>query len=409
MNRVRVMDVVTSSLSLRLFEGRTEYFAGKGYEAAVASSAGDELRKMEREGVRTVAVEMAREISPLRDVVSLWRLARVMRRLRPTITNVGTPKAGLLGGLAALLSGVRCRYYTLYGLRCETTTGWKRKVLIAAESVACACAHRVICVSESLRQKAMALGVVDAGRAVVLGSGSCAGVDAKRFAPTEEVLRRAGEIRHSLGIPADAPVIGFVGRLTKDKGISELVEAYVKMRKNIPDLRLLLVGEREEGDPLPARTVWLLNNERGILRTGFVQDAADYYHAMDVLALPTYREGFPTVVLEANAAGKPVVGTRATGMMDAVIDGVTGVLVQVGDAHALADALELVIRDRKLAEALGAAGRERVLREFRQETVWEALAEEYLQLLQAKGLTVPNAANRNDRTREWKAVAVSSR
>jgi len=140
-----------------------------------------------------------------------------------------------------------------------------------------------------------------------------------------------------------------------------------------------------------------------------VQDAADYYHAMDVLALPTYREGFPTVVLEANAAGKPVVGTRATGMMDAVIDGVTGVLVQVGDAHALADALELVIRDRKLAEALGAAGRERVLREFRQETVWEALAEEYLQLLQAKGLTVPNAANRNDRTREWKAVAVSSR
>ena len=409
LSRVRLVNVVTSSLSLRLFEGELKYFERQGYEVTVVSSPGKELNKAERDGVRTVAVSMAREISPWKDLVSFWRLLRVIRRIWPTITNVGTPKAGLLGGLAAWLCRVPCRYYTLYGLRCETTTGLKRILLALTERIACACAHRVICVSETLRQKAMTLGVVDASRSVVLASGSCTGVDAKRFAPTAEVLRRAEEIRYSLGIPADAPVIGFVGRLTKDKGISELVEAYLEVRKNMPDLRLLLVGEREEGDPLPARTVWLLNNERGILRTGFVQDAADYYHAMDVLALPTYREGFPTVVLEVNAAGKPVVGTRATGMMDAVIDGVTGVLVPVGDAHALADALELVIRDRKLAEALGAAGRERVLGEFRQETVWEALAEEYLQLLQAKGLTVPDAANRNDRTWEWKAVAVSSR
>ena len=189
-NRIRAVDIVTSSLSVRFLEGRP-HLAKKGYEVTVVSSAGEELRKAERDGVRTVAVPMAREISPLKDLVSLWGLVRMMLRLRPTITNVATPKAGLLGGLAAWLCRVPCRYYTLLGLRCETTTGLKREVLVMSERIACACAHRVICVSESLRQKTIELGIVDANRTVVLASGSCAGVDAKRFEPSVEVLKRA--------------------------------------------------------------------------------------------------------------------------------------------------------------------------------------------------------------------------
>jgi lipopolysaccharide/colanic/teichoic acid biosynthesis glycosyltransferase/glycosyltransferase involved in cell wall biosynthesis len=324
----------------------------------------------------------------------------MMLRLRPAIANVGTPKAGLLGGVAAWLCGVPFRYYTLYGLRCETTTGLKRKVLVMSERIACACAHRVICVSESLRQKAIELGVVDASRTVVLGSGSCNGVEAERFAPSPDAEQRGGQIRRDLGIPPGAPVVGFVGRLTKDKGVSELVQAYLKLRGSIPELRLLLVGEMEEGDPLPKEIRGHIESEPGIVRIGFVQDPADYYHAMDVLALPSYREGFPTVVLEAHAASKPVVAARATGAVDAVIDGVTGMLVPVGDVQALASAVELMIRDRGLAAALGSAGRERVLREFRRETIWEALAEEYLQLLQTKELAVPTAVNRSERFRE---------
>jgi lipopolysaccharide/colanic/teichoic acid biosynthesis glycosyltransferase/glycosyltransferase involved in cell wall biosynthesis len=370
------MYVATTSLTVRLVRGQLGYLQEAGFEVILVSSAGEELRKAEQEGVRTVAVEMAREISPLRDLVSLWRLMRVMRRLRPTLTNVGTPKAGLLGGLAAWLCGVPCRYYMLRGLRCETATGVKRKVLMAAEAVACRCAHRVICVSESLRQKAIELGLVEARRAVVLGGG-CNGVDTERFAPTEEALRRAKQIREKLKIPVIAPVVGFVGRLTKDKGINELVETYCELRKEMAELRLLLVGEMEEGDPLTERTRWLLENEPGIVRTGFVDDPTDYYHVLDVFAFPTYREGFPNVVLEANAAGKPVAAARATGVVDAVVDGVTGLLVPVGDAAALAGALKKVIEDREMAAALGSAGRERVVREFRRERVWEALEEEY--------------------------------
>ncbi len=406
---VRVVYVVTSSLSVRLMTGQLDYLRRMGFEVVLVSSPGEELQRSESDGVRTVAVLMAREISPWKDLISLWRLLGVIWRVRPTIVNFSTPKAAILAGIAARLGQVPGRIYLLRGLRFETATGLKRKVLLLCEHIACRCAHRVICVSESLRQKAIELGVVDPRKTTVLASGSSNGVDAKRFAASGEALRWAGQIRETLGIPAKAPVVGFVGRLTKDKGISELVQAYLALRAEIHELRLLLVGEMEGGDPLPARIRRCIESERGIIRTGFVQDAADYYHAMDVLALPTYREGFPTVVLEAHAAGKPVVAARATGAVDAVIDGVTGILVPVGDSQALASALELVIRDRSLAAALGSAGRERVLREFHQETVWDALAEEYLQLLQAKGLTVPTAANRDEVTPGLKAATVVSR
>jgi len=397
MNGVRVVDIVTASVSVRFLEGRPEYFAGKGYEVTVVSSPGEELRKAEREGVRTVAVEMAREISPLRDLVSLWGLVRVLRRLRPAITNVATPKAGLLGGVAAWLCGVPCRYYTLLGLRCETTTGLKREVLIAAERIACACAHRVICVSESMRQKAIELGLVEASRTVVLASGSYNGTEPERFAPTTEALRRGGQMREKLGIPANAPVVGFVGRLTKDKGINELVKAYSELRKEMAELRLLLVGEMEEGDPLTARTRWLLENEPGIVRTGFVDDPADYYHLLDVFAFPTYREGFGNVAVEANAAGKPVVAAGATGVVDAVVDGVTGLLVPVGDARALAGALKKVIENPGMAAALGSAGRERAVREFWRERLWEALEQQYAGMLERRA---PSQKRR--RVNEWR-------
>jgi glycosyltransferase involved in cell wall biosynthesis len=384
-NRVRVVNILTSSLSVRFLEGRAEYFEKKGFEVSVVSSPGEELARAQSQGVQTVAVPIAREISPSKDLISLWRLVRIISRLRPTITHVGTPKGGLLGGIAAWVCRVPCRFYSLYGLRCETTTGLKRRLLVLAERIACLCAHRVFCVSESLRQAAIDLAIVDAGRCFVPASGSCNGIDAERFGPTAEALCRADMLRWQLEIPRDAPVVGFVGRLTRDKGIVELVDAYLRLRKCLPKLRLLLVGEVEEADPLPSETRRLIERESQIIHTGFVEDSVPYYHVMDVLAFPTHREGFPNAVLEAHAAGKPIVAAQSTGVVDAVINGVTGILVPVGDARALADALQLVLEDQNLAATLGTAGRKRVLCEFRQETVWDAILQEYLQHLTVKG------------------------
>jgi glycosyltransferase involved in cell wall biosynthesis len=391
-NRVRIVNILTSSMSVLFLEGQPKYFETRGFETVVVSSPGKELANANRQGVKTVAVPMAREISPWSDLLSLWRIWRVLSRLRPAITNVATPKAGLLGGIAAWACRIPCRYYSLIGLRCETATGFKGKLLVLAERIACHCAHRVICVSESMRQKAIDLGIVDASRTVVLASGSFAGVDLKRFAPTPEALSHADQLRRNLGIPPEAPVVGFVGRLTRDKGIAELVEAYSRSHELFPALRLLLVGQVEDADPLPEETHRLMEREPHILRTGFVQDPVPYYHIMDVLAFPSYREGFGNAALEAHAAGKPVVAARATGIVDSVIDGVTGILVPVGDANALAEALELVLECRGLATALGTAGRARAQREFPQERVWDATIQEYSQQLRDTGLSVPSPA-----------------
>ena len=384
----RLLHVVTGAMSLDLRRGQAANLREAGFDVMVVSSPGEDLEETaRREGVRSLGLKMEREISLLRDVYSLWCLYRVMHRFKPDLTDVGTPKAGLLGGLAACLNRVPCRIYMLHGLRCETATGLKRRVLFFAERVACRCAHRVICVSESLRQKAVSLGIVELERTVVLGSGSCNGVDAELFAPTMDRLKTALELRRRLGIRIDAPVIGFVGRFVADKGIAELFEAYSQLRHRFPDLTLLLAGDFEEGDPVPQHLREQIRSNPHVKVTGFLKDVASYYHVMDVLALPTRREGFPTVVLEAHAAAKPVVVFRATGAVDAVVDGVDGIVVGAGDVRGLADALARLIGSSTLAEIMGRNGRDRVLRQFQPTRIWSAIAEVYVRSLKEKDIS----------------------
>jgi glycosyltransferase involved in cell wall biosynthesis len=223
----------------------------------------------------------------------------------------------------------------------------------------------------------------------VLGSGSSNGVDISRFLLTPPLLNRLAELRQELKIPLEAQVVGFVGRLTRDKGVAELVKAFYRLCETSAVVWLLLVGDFEDGDPLPPDVRRAIETNSRIIRTGFVPETTVYYHLMDVLALPSYREGFPNAILEAHAAGKAVVATRATGIADAVVDGVTGVLVPVGDAETLANGLESLLRNKDLATSMGNAGRERVRREFQQERIWGALAGEYSHLLSARGLPQP--------------------
>lgn len=370
--------------------GQLAFLRESGFEVMVISSPGEELDSAGRsEGIKIRAVPMAREISLWRDLKSLLQLYRIMRRFRPSITNVGTPKAGLLGGIAAWLTRVPCRFYTLRGLRCETATGPKLRILLLAERIACLCAHRVICVSESLRQKAVTLRIVESHRTLVLGSGSSNGVETSRYVETPTLMHRASKLRQELRIPAGAQVVGFVGRLTQDKGVAELVKAFLRLCKTFGDLKLLLVGDFEDGDPLPADTRREIETNPKIIRTGFVAEATPYFHLMDVLALPTYREGFPNVILEAHAAGKPVVATRATGVIDAVVEGVDGILVPIGSFEELSEALAKILSDRCLAGKMARSGRERTLREFGQKVIWSALLSTYVELLEEKGLARP--------------------
>lgn len=385
--RPSLVIAVNSAIALRFLQGQLQFFQNRGFDVTVLCP---ERRQgewdVERpEDVQIVEVPMERKIAPRRDLASLWRLWRVMLAKRPMVTNVGTPKAGLLGGLAAWLNRVPCRIYTLHGLRFETTRGLRRRLLIWAERLACRLAHRVICVSSSVQEKAIASGLAAREHLLVLGPGSCNGVDAARFAPSPQIMKRAAQLRRELGIPLRAPVVLFVGRLTRDKGIPELANAFSQLTSRFPELRMLLVGCYEEGDPLPTDTRRYLESNSRVTFVGAVQDTAPYYAAADVLALPSHREGLPTVVLEAQAAGVPVVGAAATGIIDVISDGETGLLFPVGDGPALAEAIARLIVDGGLANQVSLAGREQAQSKFQQERIWEALLMEYLQILQGNG------------------------
>jgi glycosyltransferase involved in cell wall biosynthesis len=363
------------------------YLQRQGFDVALATSPGWELDEVSAiEKIKVFSVPMCREVSPWKDMRALAKLLGVIQSYRPDIINASTPKAGFLGMLAAKAANVPVRIYTLRGLRLETTRGIKRQLLIATEKLAAACAQRVVCVSESLRHACIDLRLAPSEKICVLGSGSSNGVDLSRF-PAAEVIEKARfQIRKDLDIPGRAPVVGFVGRFTRDKGIVELMEAFAQISEQFREVRLILLGDFEKGDGVPERWVRRIREDSRIVWPGFVQDTAPYYPAMDVFAFPSYREGFPNAPLEAGAAGIPVVGFKAVGTVDAVKHGLTGTLVPKGDTDALARAIRTYLADPELRRSHGAAGRERVEKFFRCETVWEAWVNEYQRLLAEKDI-----------------------
>jgi glycosyltransferase involved in cell wall biosynthesis len=376
---------ITHSQTCLNLVGRLRSLREAGFRVTLVASPGELLEQTaEREGVESVPIPIQRDIAPLSDLVSLLRLWLLLRRLRPDITEFSTPKAGLLGTLAAMLAGVRTRVYMLRGLKLETCTGWKRQLLLISERAATACSDVVLCNSASLRRKALDLGLAPEAKLQMLGDGSTNGVDAVRFAPGPSTVRQ------QLRLPQNARVVGFVGRLTRDKGLPELIEAFDAILQAEPETWLLLVGwfdasEDALGRDLRAR----IAQHPRVVMTGFVADTAPYFRAMDLLVLPTWREGFPNVVLEAAATGIPVVTTACTGSRDAVVPEVTGLLIPAGYPEAISEAVLKLLRDRRRCRRMGKAGRAWVLEHFANRRVLDLTTALYKNLLAQAAKEVP--------------------
>ena len=383
-----LIHVTTIPESLRFVAGQAAYMKTKGFESHAVSSPGPVLTQFSmEESVPIHAVSMARRITPFRDLVALFKLWRLFRILRPHIVHAHTPKGGLLGMLAARFAGVPVRIYHMHGLPFITATGLTRRILMATETVSCRMASQVLCVSRSVRSMAVDLQLSSPGKIHVLLQGSCNGIDAEtEFNPDRLSPSVRGEVRRRYGIPADSTVVGFVGRLARAKGLVELSDAWGRLRNEHPDLHLLMIGPEEPGDPPPLVVLDRLRADPRVHFAGENWDTPPLYRAMDILVLPTHREGFPIVLLEGAAMALPIVATRVTGCLDAVQDGITGTLVPAHDPKALADGLHRYVRDPFLRRRHGAAARGRILRDFSGKAMREAIYQEYVSWLAERGV-----------------------
>ncbi len=369
---MRILFGSTVPVTLEKFmEGQLSWIASQGHEVHVVSSPGSPLEVIrEREHVTVHQLPMERGIAPVRDLIALVRWVRLLRILKPDVVVVGTPKAGLLGGAAARLCGVGRRVYLLRGARYESAQGARRWLLMRMERRSCRSAHCVIAVSPSLADLVVTDRIVSLDRVKCVGAGSSNGVNLQRFHPPDPEERLGARLR--LGLGDDQVVIVYLGRLHPDKGLELLEEGLRVLVGDTHRAVTLIVAGGHEGADLDA----IHGLEVRIL--GYVEDVPGLLHAADILVLPTQREGFPNVVLEAAASGLPTATTDATGAVDSVIDGVTGFAVGRRDGLAFGNALRTLVDSEDLRRSMGARARVRVERDFDQRPLWAGMLRAYL-------------------------------
>jgi len=316
----------------------------RGAQVYVIASDEPEMAALEElEGVRCIPLDIPRAISPWRDLRAFIGLYRFFRRERIQIAHSTTPKAGLLTALAAFAAGVPVRLHTFTGQPWVTMRGIKRWLARASDKLIGSLNTRCYADSPSQRRFLISKGIVDEHKLFVVGAGSLAGVDVRRFDPGRFPARQRDALRQSLGIPRGAPVLLFVGRITRDKGIDELLQAYSAIKQAGSKAHLVIVGNFDDasgaGGVVSRADIARLPDTHLV---DYTDTPELYFSVADILCLPSYREGFGTVVIEAAAMGVTMVGTNIYGLSDAVVDGETGLLVPVGDAEALAQAMGML-------------------------------------------------------------------
>ncbi len=386
-----VVQVATTARFWPFLAGQLGYLQARGFAIHLISSPGLRLdRFAAQEGLSFSTVPMSRGITPLDDLVALWRLWRLLRRLGPGMIHAHTPKAGLLSLLAARLAGVPVRIYTLHGLVWQARRGARRWILQGFDRLACRLATRVLSVAPSIRRAALEARLAPPEKIVVPASGSVNGLDFERFDARRVDPQNVSLLRIRYGIPKTAPVAAFVGRLAPDKGIAELEAAWQTLRRDFPSLHLLLVGELDSHHALPAPLLARLLADPRVHLTGWRDDMPEHYALMDICVVPSRREGLPYAALEAAAMERAVAAFAIDGVTDVVVDGVTGLLAPPGVPADLAASVARLLVDPALRARFGREARRRAEARYNRLPVWQAIHHEYL----AAGQAVASAVRR---------------
>lgn len=388
MSNPKLIRITTVPVSLKtLLKGQLRFMKEKGFEVIGVSSSGEALQEVEEnEGIRVQAIEMTRKITPIQDLVSLWKIYQFLRKEKPQIVHTHTPKAGILGMLAAYLAGVPHRLHTVAGLPLMEAQGNKRKLLDFVEKLTYAAATQVYPNSKGLYDFILKNKYTAPSKLKVLGKGSSNGIDTAHFRPDCISEQEKTQLKETLGIEPGDFVFVFVGRLVGDKGINELVSAFAALKA--PNSKLLLVGPFEaELDPLESETLEEINSNPHILAVGFQKEVRPYFAISDCLVFPSYREGFPNVVMQAGAMGLSAIVSDINGCNEIIVDGKNGRIIPVKEAKALASAMKRMMEDKVGHKALKENSVSMIASRYEQTLVWNALLEEY-----RKWVPTPNGA-----------------
>lgn len=347
------------------------------YEVVAVSSPGKEMQVLrEREGIRTIEVPMERRISPIKDFISLIRMIRVFIKERPYMVHSMTPKAGLISMLAGWITRVPVRMHTFTGLVFPTATGWKQRLLMCTDRLTCACATHVNPEGEGVKRDLMTYGITKKPLQII-GNGSICGVDMDYFDRTEAVRKQAATYREE-----GCFTFCFVGRIVRDKGINELVSAFVRLHQQYSQVRLLLVGPFEKKlDPVLPDTEKAIQEHSAIRFMGFQPDVRPFLVASDALVLPSYREGFPNVVLQAGAMGLPSIVTNINGSNEIILPNENGVIIPSKDEEALYQAMENFLLHPEEVERMAKKARPLIASRYDRKVLWKALLKAYKRLI----------------------------
>lgn len=382
----KIVRVTTVPMALKvLLRGQMKYMKENGFEVIMVSADGKELQDVLRyEGCPHHMIPMTRKITPFADLISLWRLYRFLKKEKPDIVHSHTPKAGLLAMLAAKMAGIKLRIHTIAGLRFMTSAGLTRKILVGMEKVTANAATHVWPNSNSLLRYVKENKLVKPGKLEVIGKGSSNGIDLGRFSKSTLVASEIERAKQVISYDSSLTYILSVGRIVKDKGISELANAFVTLYNGNKKLRLVLIGSFEEKlDPLDENVMNLIKTHPGIILAGWHDEVEYYMSIANLLVHASYREGFPNVVLQAGAMECPIVCSRIEGNIDIVDEGINGVIFTSKDETDLYQKLKQAIDDPVGMKQKAVLLRKKIEENFDRKFVQEQLRKKYDLLLQS--------------------------
>jgi len=389
--KIKLAAITTVAVSMKLFyEDQFEAFNEAGFETFAICAEDSEISNFLPAGTKLIPVNFTRLVTLLKDIGLFWQLVGIFRKYNFDIVQYSTPKAALLGAMASFCASVPIRIYLLWGLYYEGQHGLKRAIIKFFEKVICSLSTRILPDSREMVDYIQQQGIAKSAKCEMIYNGSACGINLEECDPVK--WRQCGEqLRSQLGIPKDGIVIGLFCRLTGDKGVNEMIAAFQRISQERSNVYLLVVGREEQKDKLPAGTIDLINNHPRVFRLGWQETLFPCYAALDIFCLPSYREGFPQSLIEAQGMEVAVVTTNIIGAREAIVNYQTGLLVEPKNSQALYAALEKLLNSSQLRKEFAKNGRERVIKMFDRKKFLQAMITHRLNLLKnAKPPSLPS-------------------